>query len=203
MKVSNETMRKAHEWAEEVMNPPHPHHLKDAVAAAAKVILSLPAPGPPTLAELVEQGHDPEGYHLSWVDTEDGVQLIVMAGDFSDDRVYTLDHRGYRFAKDWSEITPLPDLPPMEWPAGEPTADYAKGGAKKNLEEPSQPEKLETPGDYRNAPVGTEVAAIDRTLRGLKKGSDRLWRIGTSNFGSDSEDMGSIARDVTYWPGEK
>lgn len=87
--------------------------MKDPHQVMAHIEKELLAPSLPTLADLIEQEENPADYIFGWVKTEDGIELLIMEND---ECVYTLDSRGYRFGRDFHEVTPLPDLPRLEWP---------------------------------------------------------------------------------------
>lgn len=90
----------------------------------------IPAPSLPTLAELIEQGNDPQKY-----------QWMQCTVDGSRDHAFVIAVVGERFNKvlrpdgphqvmSNDRVTPLPDLPKLEWPGSAPDdVAYATGGA--------------------------------------------------------------------------
>lgn len=94
-------------------------HLIELLGGFADRINDLLTPPLPTLAELIEQGNDPQKY----------VGMQCMIHDFPSTRVIT-KVKGFHVSvlredleiqhTDTSKVTPLPDLPKLEWPAQEP-----------------------------------------------------------------------------------
>lgn len=123
----------------------------------------------PSLLELVvERGHDVNDYLFAWVDTEEGIHLVTRTFGLDDRHVYTMDSRGYRFTKDWDEVTPRDDLTRLEWANSTSRKPYLFGGTSTEKDSPlgsleHTKSDLVEPSDQRRDPEVTskETSAPD------------------------------------------
>lgn len=140
---------------------------------------SLFTPKLPTLAELVKQGHNVDDYLFTWVDTEDGLQLVTQFDAFDEKIVYTTNSSGYRFAKNWEEVIPRSDLLKVKWPIEEEpeTTDSDSDSTPAHIPSsevpPNEPWLIECADEkaigtrYQgDAPTPWAVAALDGSFAG-------------------------------------
>lgn len=149
--VTNHDRRLAREWAEFIEADMSAWSYR--ILAAARVILNdIPAPTPPTMADMTEE----ERHECRWMQCDAGPcgrrGLIVGTGEWA---VYVTDKEtgGYsNYSPDL--VTALPDLPRVEWSGtekGEDVAPVKVGDVIESAEDP----RLDA------LPVGTVLADCD------------------------------------------
>lgn len=99
------------EWAERAWHT----KVQDAVVANAARVLLAVLPKPPTLADMAPEARR----DCQWMqaDTKPWGRVVIVAPDLSGERAALLDVWGDVAYEDHASITPLPDLPRMEWPS--------------------------------------------------------------------------------------
>ena len=112
--VTDDDRKLARKWAESVET--NPNAWGDRDRATARVILNdIPAPAPPTLADMTEEERAACQWMQADVKGDDSRAVIVnpyWVGAIA--RVMWPDtHMG---SVTWGRITPRPDLPRLEWP---------------------------------------------------------------------------------------
>ena len=116
--VTNDERRLARDWAEHIESNTAIWAGTARVRAAARVILNdVPAPAPPTLADI------PRGERAScqWMqaDTETWGRAVILLPEASSGLAVLLNQWGKVIYEDHARVTPRPDLPRLEWPGTE------------------------------------------------------------------------------------
>lgn len=77
---------------------------------------SLLTPPLPTLAELIEAGNDPQQYQWMQAELDGDPEMRVVIASILPVGVHVLFKDGWISFRPGSALTPLPDLPRLEWP---------------------------------------------------------------------------------------
>lgn len=108
--VTDEERRLARKWAEDIVTG-----LSNArMRAAARVILeAVPAPAPPTLADMTREERD--GCRWMQADVRNFDRRMVVT-EVHTSSAGLIERDGERWNVDLDRVTPRPDLPRMAWP---------------------------------------------------------------------------------------
>ena len=119
--ITPEEEKKAREWADDVLEgravaivP-----IEETIARALRAY--LPPPPRPTLADMTDEERD--DCQRMQADVKGAVvRAVILNPDWEDGRARVMWEGGLFEWIDWSDVTPRPDLPRLEWPGTEKPA---------------------------------------------------------------------------------
>ena len=172
--VTDDDRRVARDWAEHIFNTPDASLPMET--AAARVILDVvPAPPPPTLADMTPK----ERAACRWMqaDVEHRGRAVVIVPEWGAGHAELLNRRGSVFYAAHDRATPRPDLPRMTWP-----------GEQQPAPAPALPAgwRLADHREYGRGIVTTPTPDIDGRVYVVRPADDPM---GYDWFFSDPDDL--------------
>lgn len=170
--TNNADAQIAREWASKALDNDLLNELPiEGYRAAARHILATTTP--PTMADMSPE----EREACQWMQADvkllnGGSATCVIANPrIPGAKVRVWAPHGGSDDIEEGRVTPLPDLPRLEWPVSEPVTESTPEPEPQTT--PDHPAVLTTEVDYRNAPAGTVVAAEGEEA--WTKNRDGLW----------------------------